>query len=171
MISQKAATSTVTADISAMPSPTSPTYSYCATFNCTPAHLCAKWQDCLAGFCKQLGISEPSYQEFSDPRGKQHPIPSNPMNIRNSSPQSLLPSPIPIPKWLAGYKSGRTAWTVVVTILIPPKLSARARFYYDVAYINNANEDAAELAMQHLQVIFPLAQVPRPFCRQCSRGR
>jgi hypothetical protein len=135
MISQKAATPTVTADISAMPSPTSPTYSYCATFNCTPAHLCAKWQDCLAGFCKQLGISEPSYQEFSDPRG------------------------------------GRTAWTVVVTILIPPKLSARARFYYDVAYINNAKEDAAELAMQHLQVIFPLAQVPRPFCHQCSRGR
>ncbi|KAG0644421.1 hypothetical protein HOY80DRAFT_43640 [Tuber brumale] len=133
MISQKAATPSVAAEISAMASPTSPTYPCCIPFNYTPIHLCVKWQECLATFCKQLGIGEPSYQEFSDPRG------------------------------------GRTAWTVVATL--QPQFSERARFYYDVAFINNAREDAAEVSVKFLEFKFQPAQAPLLFCDHCFLGR
>ncbi|KAI4127112.1 MAG: hypothetical protein LQ347_004737, partial [Umbilicaria vellea] len=42
---------------------------------------------------------------------------------------------------------GRTAWSSTVTI---NQTNISARYWYDGQYVNNAKEDAAEVALQHL---------------------
>lgn len=50
---------------------------------------------------------------------------------------------------LTGYTSGgRTAWSS--TVFVSGK-TVSARYWYDGQYVNNAKEDAAEVALQHLQ--------------------
>ncbi|PUU83623.1 hypothetical protein B9Z19DRAFT_822952 [Tuber borchii] len=55
-------------------------------------------------------------------------------------------------------RGGRTAWTTMVTIgsRVPEPLRIWAKFSYEVTYVNNAREDAAECALQHLQGNHPL---------------
>lgn len=54
--------------------------------------------------------------------------------------------------WLSTL-GGRTAWTTLV--IIKPILCIWAKFSYEVTYVNNAREDAAECALQHLRGIHP----------------
>jgi hypothetical protein len=44
-------------------------------------------------------------------------------------------------------KGGRTAWSVIVTV---QGQSIAARYWYDGQYVNNAKEDAAEVALKRL---------------------
>jgi len=47
-------------------------------------------------------------------------------------------------------RGGRTAWSAKVLI---EGHEIAARYWYDGQYVNNAKEDAAEVALQQLQVI------------------
>jgi len=44
-------------------------------------------------------------------------------------------------------KGGRTAWSSTVTV---QGQNISARYWYDGQYVNNAKEDAAEVALKHL---------------------
>jgi len=59
--------------------------------------------------------------------------------------------------WLSTL-GGRTAWTTMVTIgsRLPVPVRIWAKFSYEVTFVNNAREDAAECALQHLQGDHPL---------------
>jgi hypothetical protein len=64
------------------------------------------------------------------------------------------------PVWniVSDRRGGRTAWSSTVTVNgqhIP------ARYWYDGQYVNNAKEDAAEVALQHLRVIPTPGSPPR----------
>lgn len=48
------------------------------------------------------------------------------------------------------YLGGRTAWSSTVTV---EGQSIAARYWYDGQYLNNAKEDAAEVALQKLRVV------------------
>ncbi|KAK4972585.1 hypothetical protein LTR66_011280 [Elasticomyces elasticus] len=66
------------------------------------------------------------------------------------------------PVWniLSDRRGGRTAWSSTVQVggqFIP------ARYWYDGQYVNNAKEDAAEVALQRL------GQVPTPASPQQQR--
>jgi len=63
MISQKTPTSTTSAGISIVSSPTSPGFSSSAAFGCAAPQLCTKWQDRLIG--------KPHHENFGASGGKQ----------------------------------------------------------------------------------------------------
>lgn len=64
---------------------------------------------------------------------------------------------------------GRTAWSCDVQVL---DKSYRSRFWYDGAYLNNAKEDAAEVALQQMGIIeTPAAQRARNSQSQMSGNR
>ncbi|MCJ1253720.1 hypothetical protein MMC24_001532 [Lignoscripta atroalba] len=64
-----------------------------------------------------------------------------------SSPTS--PSSPPRSSWQERLQGGRTAWSSTVTLSsIPTTISAR--YWYDGQYVNNAKEDAAEVAYRTL---------------------
>ncbi|KAI9806038.1 MAG: hypothetical protein M1833_004445 [Piccolia ochrophora] len=52
--------------------------------------------------------------------------------------------------WQERLQGGRTAWSSTVTI---EGQSIAARYWYDGQYVNNAKEDAAEVALQQLRVV------------------
>ncbi|KAI9865784.1 MAG: hypothetical protein M1824_000044 [Vezdaea acicularis] len=56
------------------------------------------------------------------------------------------------PVWniVSDRRGGRTAWSSTVTI---NGQNIAARYWYDGQYVNNAKEDAAEVALQQLRVI------------------
>jgi hypothetical protein len=49
--------------------------------------------------------------------------------------------------WLTNALGGRTAWSSTVTV---QGQNIAARFWYDGQHVNNAKEDAAEVALKHL---------------------
>ena len=49
---------------------------------------------------------------------------------------------------MSDRRGGRTAWSSTVTI--KGNQVVNARFWYDGQYVNNAKEDAAEVALQQL---------------------
>jgi hypothetical protein len=49
--------------------------------------------------------------------------------------------------WLIDLTGGRTAWSSTVTV---QGQAIAARYWYDGQYVNNAKEDAAEVALKHL---------------------
>ncbi|KAJ9629829.1 hypothetical protein H2203_002210 [Taxawa tesnikishii (nom. ined.)] len=51
--------------------------------------------------------------------------------------------------WQAKLQSGRTAWSSTVEV---NGQVHRARYWYDGAWINNAREDAAEVALQWMGI-------------------
>ncbi|GLI73052.1 hypothetical protein PoHVEF18_001260 [Penicillium ochrochloron] len=53
------------------------------------------------------------------------------------------------PSWQEQLQGGRTAWSSNVTI---QGEMISARYWYDGQYINNAKEDAAEVAVKKLNV-------------------
>lgn len=82
-------------------------------------------------------MAPPSFPttETSTTMPSRQPPPSFPVSRR--SPHLLTNS-------LTG---GRTAWSSTVTI---NQTNISARYWYDGQYVNNAKEDAAEVALQHL---------------------
>jgi hypothetical protein len=54
----------------------------------------------------------------------------------------------PVFNILSDRRGGRTAWSC--TVAIPGQRLVQARFWYDGQYVNNAKEDAAEVALQQL---------------------
>ncbi|RQM07718.1 hypothetical protein DH86_00001748, partial [Scytalidium sp. 3C] len=54
--------------------------------------------------------------------------------------------------WQERLEGGRTAWSSTVTV---QGQSISARYWYDGQYVNNAKEDAAELALKHLNSSAP----------------
>ena len=69
-----------------------------------------------------------------------------------------------------GNAGGRTAWSSTVTV---QGRNIAARYWYDGQYINNAKEDAAEVALQTLnqQTRAPTAFQGQLFPQQASYGR
>ncbi|TAQ89573.1 hypothetical protein B7494_g2101 [Chlorociboria aeruginascens] len=53
----------------------------------------------------------------------------------------------PIFQIVSDRRGGRTAWSSTVTV---QGQNIAARFWYDGQYVNNAKEDAAEVALKHL---------------------
>ncbi|KAA6414985.1 MAG: hypothetical protein FRX48_01736 [Lasallia pustulata] len=53
----------------------------------------------------------------------------------------------PVFNIVSDRRGGRTAWSSTVTI---NQTNISARYWYDGQYVNNAKEDAAEVALQHL---------------------
>ncbi|KAG9235865.1 hypothetical protein BJ875DRAFT_373260 [Amylocarpus encephaloides] len=49
-------------------------------------------------------------------------------------------------------RGGRTAWSSTVTV---QGRSIRARFWYDGQFVNNAKEDAAEVALKQIEASSP----------------
>ncbi|KAL8807843.1 MAG: hypothetical protein Q9182_000492 [Xanthomendoza sp. 2 TL-2023] len=81
------------------------------------------------------------------------PISSN--GVRSSTWQDRLQDhcrtqhlPTPIFSIVSDRRGGRTAWSSTVTISGHHVI--QARFWYDGQYVNNAKEDAAEVALQSL---------------------
>ncbi|KAI9780596.1 MAG: hypothetical protein M1816_002816 [Peltula sp. TS41687] len=56
----------------------------------------------------------------------------------------------PVFNIVSDRRGGRTAWSSTVTI---EGQSIAARYWYDGQYLNNAKEDAAEVALQQLRAI------------------
>ena len=56
----------------------------------------------------------------------------------------------PVFNIVSDRRGGRTAWSSTVTI--KGNQVVNARFWYDGQYVNNAKEDAAEVALQQLMV-------------------
>ncbi|KAI9884304.1 MAG: hypothetical protein M1823_003913 [Watsoniomyces obsoletus] len=54
----------------------------------------------------------------------------------------------PVFNIVSDRRGGRTAWSSTVTVGVH---NVQARFWYDGQYINNAKEDAAEVALQQLR--------------------
>ncbi|PLB50573.1 hypothetical protein P170DRAFT_474135 [Aspergillus steynii IBT 23096] len=73
-------------------------------------------------------------------------------------------------------RGGRTAWSSSVSI--QGQNTIAARYWYDGQYINNAKEDAAEVALKHLNQtpsqpattfpgqLFPYQQMTTPYTRR-----
>ncbi|KAJ5090515.1 hypothetical protein N7532_009199 [Penicillium argentinense] len=61
------------------------------------------------------------------------------MSVPNSPPAATRPS------WQDQLQGGRTAWSSTVTV---QGQNIAARYWYDGQYINNAKEDAAEVALK-----------------------
>ncbi|KAI9850171.1 MAG: hypothetical protein M1838_006016 [Thelocarpon superellum] len=55
---------------------------------------------------------------------------------------------LPVYNMVSDRRGGRTAWSSTVTI---EGQSVSARYWYDGQYVDNAKEDAAEVALQQLQ--------------------
>ncbi|KAH8599944.1 hypothetical protein B0O99DRAFT_504166 [Bisporella sp. PMI_857] len=55
--------------------------------------------------------------------------------------------PPPVFQIVSDRRGGRTAWSSTVTI---HGQSISARYWYDGQYVENAKEDAAEVALKHL---------------------
>jgi len=53
----------------------------------------------------------------------------------------------PVFNILSDKRGGRTAWSSTVTL---QGQTIQARYWYDGQYVNNAKEDAAEVALKHL---------------------
>lgn len=53
----------------------------------------------------------------------------------------------PIYTIVSDRRGGRTAWSATVTL---GKATIEARYWYDGQYLNNAKEDAAEVALQKI---------------------
>lgn len=64
---------------------------------------------------------------------------------------------------MSDRRGGRTAWSC--TAVISGLLDAPARFWYDGQYVNNAREDAAQVALQKLGVL-PAPPMPQAQPRQ-----
>ncbi|KAI1007976.1 hypothetical protein K3495_g265 [Podosphaera aphanis] len=60
--------------------------------------------------------------------------------------------PLPVYQLMSERRGGRTAWSCTVTF---SGHSFNARFWFDGNNTNNAKEDAAELAVQHLTRFYP----------------
>jgi len=110
--------------------------------------------------CRAAQMHPPVFNIVSDRRG----IPSNfriPAQV-SVTVSSSRPNPIPQPKPIASTDlptpGGRTAWSSTVTI---EGQHIAARYWYDGQYVNNAKEDAAEVALQQLTTPqSPQAQMP-----------
>lgn len=108
--------------------------------------------------CKSLGFRPPAYQECSDRRGKSF----QEFNLEAHSVQrpGVSPSTSHRPSFSCSHRyfgvsyltrlGGRTAWSSTVEV---NGAKHQARYWYDGTWINNAREDAAEVALQHLGVI------------------
>ncbi|CAF9913940.1 MAG: hypothetical protein HETSPECPRED_001701 [Heterodermia speciosa] len=85
-----------------------------------------------------------------------YPIsPISPTGLRSSSWQDKLQDHCrrtqqhpPVFNIVSDRRGGRTAWSSTVTI--KGNQVVNARFWYDGQYVNNAKEDAAEVALQQL---------------------
>ncbi|KAL8893192.1 MAG: hypothetical protein Q9192_005509 [Flavoplaca navasiana] len=83
--------------------------------------------------------------------------PTSPNGVRSSTWQDRLQDhcrtfalPNPVFSIVSDRRGGRTAWSSTVTI---SNQVIRARFWYDGQYVNNAKEDAAEVALQSLMAV------------------
>ncbi|KZF25542.1 hypothetical protein L228DRAFT_266008 [Xylona heveae TC161] len=67
--------------------------------------------------------------------------------------RATIMTPPPDPTY-RGAQCGRTAWSSTVTVSpsnAHNAMTISARYWYDGQYVNNAKEDAAEVALQTLQ--------------------
>jgi hypothetical protein len=86
-----------------------------------------RWQEQLQDHCRKAQMQPPVFNIVSDRRDLPPKI---------ISPLTLCPP------------GGRTAWSSTVTI---QGQNIAARYWYDGQYINNAKEDAAEVALMQLR--------------------
>ncbi|KAL1302176.1 hypothetical protein AAFC00_002607 [Neodothiora populina] len=75
----------------------------------------------------------------------------------NSQCRSMGVRP-PVYQECSDRRGGRTAWSSTVEV---DGRKHRARYWYDGACVNNAREDAAEVALQYLGVV-PTPPRPQP---------
>ncbi|KAK5006343.1 hypothetical protein LTR39_005686 [Cryomyces antarcticus] len=121
------------------------------------------WQERLQEHCRATHMRPPIWNIVSDRRGKPRLSPSAFVPKHNTPrvipsyttlPHRTSPT-VPTPTTTDALTSlgGRTAWSSTVMVqgqYIP------ARYWYDGQYVNNAKEDAAEVALQKL------GQAPAP---------
>ncbi|KAM0159047.1 hypothetical protein ACHAQE_000789 [Botrytis cinerea] len=93
----------------------------------------ATWQEKLEERCREAQIRPPVFQIVSDRRGNVIPPPTQDRVSREPT--------------LTLVTGGRTAWSSTVTV---QGQNISARFWYDGQYVNNAKEDAAEVALNRL---------------------
>ncbi|KAJ6015667.1 hypothetical protein N7540_010258 [Penicillium herquei] len=91
------------------------------------------WQDQLSDHCRRTKLAPPVFNIVSDRRG------TYPISFRHLTADADCP--------YFGIAGGRTAWSSTVTV---HGRNVAARYWYDGQYINNAKEDAAEVALQLL---------------------
>ncbi|KAJ5397707.1 hypothetical protein N7509_005820 [Penicillium cosmopolitanum] len=127
------------------------------------------WQDQLSEHCRRTKLPTPIFNIVSDRRGT-YPIPLffsfTPSTLhRLFTPPKNTPFPFPVLFFrftrlalpatrcrdtncpCVGNVGGRTAWSSTVSINTQ---NFSARYWYDGQYINNAKEDAAEVALKLL---------------------
>ncbi|KIV85971.1 hypothetical protein PV11_01617 [Exophiala sideris] len=99
----------------------------------------ATWQEELAAECRKLRLPTPNFNIVSDRRGEQ------PLCHHVQTSDEFMEYPGLTCHYVPG---GRTAWSATVTI---QGQNLAARYWYDGQYINNAKEDAAEVACTKLR--------------------
>ncbi|KAJ5329099.1 hypothetical protein N7452_009489 [Penicillium brevicompactum] len=77
------------------------------------------------------------------------------------------------PSWQDQLRGGRTAWSSTVVI---QERTIYARYWYDGQYLNNAKEDAAEVALKSMgqpsrsSTVFPSQMWQQPQTTSYGRG-
>ncbi|KAJ5045615.1 hypothetical protein EN45_030330 [Penicillium chrysogenum] len=120
------------------------------------------WQDQLQDHCTRNKQSPPVFNIVSDRRGtypisNPPPPPQSPSTVFQAAEPDYFVFPL-IPRFNThGYSvplstamclvGGRTAWSSTVTV---QGQNIAARYWYDGQFINNAREDAAEVALKTL---------------------
>ncbi|KAJ5788440.1 hypothetical protein N7457_003430 [Penicillium paradoxum] len=107
------------------------------------------WQDQLLDHCTRTKQPPPVFNIVSDRRGTYpdfRPLPSPPPRYPSSTVFSSYRPRMANDPYL-GIAGGRTAWSSTVTV---QGQSIAARYWYDGQFINNAKEDAAEVALKTL---------------------
>ncbi|KAF3801601.1 hypothetical protein GCG54_00014817 [Colletotrichum gloeosporioides] len=97
------------------------------------------WQERLEDACREANILPPVFQIVSDRRGKLCPPREKAHTHLSSVGVTNGSSPL--------VTGGRTAWSSRVTV---HGRTLSARFWYDGKNLNNAKEDAAEMALNYL---------------------
>ncbi len=95
-------------------------------------------------YCRSKGIQTPTFNIVSDRRGGKQ---FNLFVVQSGGAPFHTPSLVTCLEPLADTFTGRTAWSATVTI---QGNNVAARYWYDGQFINNAKEDAAEVAMMRL---------------------
>jgi hypothetical protein len=85
----------------------------------------------VSDHCLATKLGEPTYQDISDRRGKYNPHKSSRL----------------VWSCTDGLTGGRTAWSTIALVNGTPYA---ARFWYDGSFMDQAKEDAAEMALRNL---------------------
>ncbi|KAJ5464775.1 uncharacterized protein N7458_000461 [Penicillium daleae] len=103
------------------------------------------WTNVLEDHCRRTKLPPPVFNIVSDRRGRPEWSSRKPTTVHRLLLLSLT-ADADYPG--VGNAGGRTAWSSTVTVQGHNTIAAR--YWYDGQYINNAKEDAAEVALKTL---------------------